>query len=369
MKTFVLIFLVLIGRWAHSQSLVLNGGFEDVNICTEFIAECAPEAWISSMNGFNNFFKDRKRSYKSANCMGIEAGHFTQDNRRTFIRTPLVCAMRAGAKYRIEFQVKSFHDVFDSLGVIFTTADPLYFRDPLHFSKASVLIHHFVDPLKFIDSLWYKVELIYTATGKERFMAMSYFAKKDYIGERSHPLENRYFVFFDDISLYPEDPHELPCRNYKERSEEIYDEDERHTMLEKKISYYRKNPPPEPPVMRTEYTRIDTLVLADILFASGKAELQPQSFGILDSFISRIRRVKVDSVVIEGHTDSVGTLSFNQQLSLARANAVRNHISDRSGVSAIISRGWAFLKPVAENSTAEGRQQNRRVEVLLYIRE
>ena len=352
-----------------SQSLVLNGGFEDVNICTEYRVECAPEAWISSSNGFANYFKDPRRSYKSVNCMGIEAGHFTQDNRRSFIRTPLVCGMRAGARYRIEFFVKSFHEIYDSLGVIFTASDPLFDKEPLHFRRPSIFLSSKYDPLGFKDSLWYRVELDYTATGDERFFSFGYFARKDYMGERAHPLENRFYVFFDDVTIIPLDPAELPCSNYRERKEEIYDENERHAMLEKKIAHYKRNPPLPPTILRNEFIKVDTMVLPDILFATGKATLEMGSYSILDSFILKINSAKVDSIVIEGHTDSTGSLSFNEQLSLARANAVKNYLSPRTRVMSIFTRGLAFLRPVSENKTPSGRQKNRRVEVLLYIRD
>jgi outer membrane protein OmpA-like peptidoglycan-associated protein len=277
--------------------------------------------------------------------------------------------MRAGANYRIEFFVKSFHEIYDSLGVIFTASDPLFDKEPLHFKKPSIFLSSKYDPLGFRDSLWYKIELDYTANGEERFFSFGYFARENYFGERAHPLENRFFVFFDDVAIYPQDPNELPCRNYRERKEEIYDENERHTLLEKKIAHYKRNPPPPPTVLRNEFIRIDTLVLPDILFASGKAKLEPGSYTTLDSFILKINSTNVDSIVIEGHTDSIGSFSFNEQLSLARANAVKNYLSVRSGVSSIFTRGLAFLRPVAENKTPAGRQKNRRVEVLLYIRD
>jgi outer membrane protein OmpA-like peptidoglycan-associated protein len=69
---------------------------------------------------------------------------------------------------------------------------------------------------------------------------------------------------------------------------------------------------------------------------------------------------------VEGHTDSVGSDDYNQQLSEKRAGAVRDYLVQQ-GISAdgIVSRGLGKTQPVASNDTAEGRQQNRRVELVL----
>jgi len=71
-------------------------------------------------------------------------------------------------------------------------------------------------------------------------------------------------------------------------------------------------------------------------------------------------------VQIEGHTDSVGSDEYNQTLSENRANAVKDYFVQQ-GISAdsIEARGFGKTQPIATNDTAEGRQQNRRVELVL----
>ena len=364
------IFLILYSSLqSHSQSLLVNGGFEDINICTEYRVECAPEAWISSSHGFANYFKDPRRSHKSVNCMGIEAGHFQKNFMRTFIRSRLICGLRKGGKYKLEFYIKSPHDLLDSVGVYFSSGDPLFDKTPVQKIIPSLYLDEFVRPLNIHDSGWHKLEIIYTANGEERFMALGYFAKEDFLGDRVSPLENRYFIFFDDISLEPIDNHESLCSNWEQMKEEVYDENERHHLLQKKINYYKANPPLPPTIVRNSYVKIDTLVLPDILFATGNAVLQPQSHQLLDSFCRRIEKTQIDSIIVEGHTDSVGTYMLNEKLSLDRAVAVKAYLQDKTGFSRITARGWAYLKPVADNKTPQGRQRNRRVEVFLYIRE
>src|SRR6185312_9769763 len=106
--------------------------------------------------------------------------------------------------------------------------------------------------------------------------------------------------------------------------------------------------------------------MSDVLFKTG-------SFELLSG--ARERLAKVSGIVlahpglhleVEGHTDSVGSDEYNQQLSEKRADAVRSYLVQQ-GIpeSAIVARGLGKSSPVASNDTAEGRQQNRRVEMVI----
>ena len=106
--------------------------------------------------------------------------------------------------------------------------------------------------------------------------------------------------------------------------------------------------------------------MSDVLFRSGSVELLPAA---------RERLAKVSGIVlaypslhvsIEGHTDSVGSDEYNQDLSERRAQSVRDYFV-RGGIpeGAVDARGFGKAEPVASNETSEGRQQNRRVELVL----
>ena len=106
--------------------------------------------------------------------------------------------------------------------------------------------------------------------------------------------------------------------------------------------------------------------MSDVLFDTGSSTLKPGA---------REKLAKISGIVlahlglnlqIEGHTDSVGSNEFNQQLSERRADTVRNFLAEQ-GVpgSAIVARGFGKTQPVASNDTAEGRQRNRRVELVV----
>lgn len=108
------------------------------------------------------------------------------------------------------------------------------------------------------------------------------------------------------------------------------------------------------------------LTLDDVLFEFNKAVLQPGSERTLRKVAEFLREHPGRDVRIEGFTDSIGTDSYNQQLSERRADAVRAALVD-AGVAPerIVSAGYGEQYPVATNDTEAGRQQNRRVEIII----
>lgn len=104
-----------------------------------------------------------------------------------------------------------------------------------------------------------------------------------------------------------------------------------------------------------------------VLFQSGKSSLAPTVRGNLNSVADALKTLDPgQTVVVEGHTDSVGSDENNQKLSQQRAEAVRDYLVER-GVRAeqIRAEGRGESNPIAENDTAEGRATNRRVELVI----
>lgn len=108
------------------------------------------------------------------------------------------------------------------------------------------------------------------------------------------------------------------------------------------------------------------LTLGDVLFDTGRAELKPGAFRTVDRLATFMRDHPERSLEVEGYTDSVGGDALNLALSQRRANAVRAALVSR-GVegSRITTNGMGKASPVASNDTAEGRQRNRRVEIVI----
>jgi outer membrane protein OmpA-like peptidoglycan-associated protein len=103
-----------------------------------------------------------------------------------------------------------------------------------------------------------------------------------------------------------------------------------------------------------------------VTFDVGRATIKPQFYGALDSVASTLNQYGKTRIEIEGHTDSTGSAEMNQQLSENRAMAVASHLASR-GVprDRMYAIGYGKTQPIADNSTAEGRARNRRVEIIV----
>ncbi|MFS2134836.1 OmpA family protein [Duganella sp. Dugasp56] len=107
----------------------------------------------------------------------------------------------------------------------------------------------------------------------------------------------------------------------------------------------------------------ETLARRIIEFESGKAALTASGKGILDEMAAALQKVKGKKVEVIGHTDNVGLRESNLTLSLARAEAVRTYLAGKAIPSEMVTvSGQGPDRPVAENSNAEGRARNRRIE-------
>jgi outer membrane protein OmpA-like peptidoglycan-associated protein len=108
------------------------------------------------------------------------------------------------------------------------------------------------------------------------------------------------------------------------------------------------------------------LTLGDVLFDTGQASLKPGAVTTIDRLAQFMRDYPERSVRIEGHTDSMGSDETNQRLSEQRALAVRNDLMARNiDAARIVTVGYGEARPIAGNDTPGGRQQNRRVEVVV----
>ena len=108
------------------------------------------------------------------------------------------------------------------------------------------------------------------------------------------------------------------------------------------------------------------ITLGDVLFNTNKAQLKSGGIYNVQKLADFLKQYPQHKVLVEGHTDSTGSGSLNQELSDRRANAVRTALIDK-GISSdrVTTRGYGEAYPIAGNDTAAGRQLNRRVEIIL----
>jgi len=108
------------------------------------------------------------------------------------------------------------------------------------------------------------------------------------------------------------------------------------------------------------------VTLGDVLFETGRAELKGGATANLGKLAAFLNQYPDRNVIIEGHTDSVGSESYNQSLSERRADSVKAYLVGQGIAAArLTSVGKGESVPVASNDSATGRQMNRRVEVII----
>ena len=108
---------------------------------------------------------------------------------------------------------------------------------------------------------------------------------------------------------------------------------------------------------------------SEFLFEFDKATLRATAEGSLKTLATLVQAYPGYPLLIEGHTDNVGSREYNQKLSDERARSVAHWLTTRGGISAacITSNGYGLEKPIAANDSEDGRQKNRRVEVHLQL--
>jgi outer membrane protein OmpA-like peptidoglycan-associated protein len=126
-----------------------------------------------------------------------------------------------------------------------------------------------------------------------------------------------------------------------------------------------------------EKVRVDTVYIKDaiddinkilsdvVLFDFDKYDLTEEAIPVLNQVAAILKQHPKADIIVEGHTDSVGSEAYNQKLSENRANTVVNYLKDQGVVCGLEAIGYGKTRPVTDNSTAELRHQNRRIEFRL----
>ena len=122
-----------------------------------------------------------------------------------------------------------------------------------------------------------------------------------------------------------------------------------------------------PPVPSIEANSLLINLDSEVLFDVDKYDVRvhPEAEEVLKNLAIVLKEMDVKNFEIDGHTDSDGSDEYNQVLSEKRANSVKNFLVSQGVTAEITTKGYGESKPVASNDTAEGKQKNRRVEIII----
>jgi len=111
---------------------------------------------------------------------------------------------------------------------------------------------------------------------------------------------------------------------------------------------------------------LSLIMPGNITFATGDYQIRSDFLPVLDSVANVLKEFKKTAIEVSGHTDSTGSAQLNQTLSEQRAGSVKDYLVSRGVASGRVHAvGYGFRYPIASNSAASGREQNRRVELKL----
>ncbi len=375
---FIALFIPL---FASAQTnLLLNGGFEDVNVCTEYDAECGVEGWF--------YLKDVKAQMLSNetnikllgnNSFGIFFNWLGYTEFAPLIGTILPCGLQKGKQYTFKGIISAKLNAKLILLPGICTGE-CFFVPKRPFAKT--LIPDSISALAPVPNTnFFQFTYSFTATGTEKYLTFGTYIKEDTTGAKKKLIGTQTVsIVLDNFQLIPADGKETTCANFTLNKEKIYAYNFRHKEMDYSLfgkgdlgvffdqqdsNSITRMQEPLPPVIR------DTLKLGDVFFDFNKANLKPDATGMLANyFISEQANNNIDSIYIEGHTDSIGTDKRNMELSKQRCESVRDWLSLNNVVrnEAMHIRPFGKAKPVATNKTAEGRAMNRRVELIIFRR-
>jgi outer membrane protein OmpA-like peptidoglycan-associated protein len=372
MRFFIFISFLLLSLVASAQNLLINGSFEDENICTEYHEPCAPEGWFGNTGGFKNYIVDSGSAYDGSHYLAVEAGRTRNKYQRSYTRTQLLCNLREGNKYRLQFYLKAPTKILDSIGIYFTATDFLFDKNFLYKIDPTAYV---IDENKLAgdNNGWQKASFIYTAKGNEKYVTIANFSKRDINGETGLPGESHFFVYLDAVSLVPLNPDEQLCGDWQAARTQIYEVNDRHEYFERYVRFYRtQNKVAEPP--KLSLTRIyasKKIVLKDELFIAGRSNLHSNGYAMLDNFCGNLTGPSIDNIAITSYADSTGDAPGTDEISIQRTGLVKEYLRRKLNVEEknITVNGQQPGQSSTGAPNTQGKQKRRRVEVVIHLHE
>jgi outer membrane protein OmpA-like peptidoglycan-associated protein len=234
---------------------------------------------------------------------------------------------------------------------------------------------------KINETDFFEFRYSFVATGTEKYLSFGAFIEEDTVGAKRALTGNQTVsLVLDNFKLVSSEKEESSCDDFLVNKEKIYRYNSRHKDMDYALygkgelpllfneadsGYITRIRPAERPMLKT-----DTLKLGDVFFDFNKAVLKPSALGLLQTYFTgnNMSSSAIDSIYVDGHTDSIGTESKNLILSQLRCESIQSWLVGNNITTAdrIIIRPFGKTKPVATNANATGRALNRRVEMIIF---
>ena len=342
-KIYILLFLTFVFSISFAQkNLVPNGGFEaHKNKRNTSITNAAPWKGIATVDYYLQALKLDTSIYHGPHTGEASVGLRFQLKYKEYLYVKLTQPLKADSVYHIQayFRLLSISTTaLKHLGIYiskkpFVLSDKVDYTNSVYMYEQKGLVNNFN---------WIKLEGEYTAVGGERYITIGNFVKNT---KRDMYRMNRskLFILFHESYYFVDD---------------VY--------VGLKVDS-TKLPKFKPVVIKKDTTKSnlktgDIVQLKSIFFETAKSELVDDSYPELDKLVDVLEKNPTMEIQINGHTDNQGNDDNNQKLSEARAKAVFDYLIEKGVGNEIDFKGYGSTKPIASNSTEDGRKQNRRVE-------
>lgn len=359
-RVFIILLINILPVIACSQNLLLNSGFEEYNNCTEYHMDCSVEAWfnIPAENVLVNG-KESPNPVLGRNLLVVPVDQ-SRGGRTKIVYTLLGCPLQENKTYLLNFFLHTAGRPFYSFDIGFSAEEPVL--ESLDSQQIETMVT--VTPADIISDYkmgWKVVQLSFTANGGERFMQLGNLTHTEgrYKPVQSTNKQGDICFFIDEMTLRTSYPSVL-CPEFESNKQKVYAQNYRHTEQTRVLEMTKK-----PDAMIS--IRADTVMMPAVYFDVDKALIKPAGKRFLDSLSVSLRLKKIMLIQVTGHTDNTGTKEHNRNLSMQRAVSVRDYlVSDNiQPENGFQVEGKADDEPLADNSSAAGREKNRRVALIV----
>lgn len=371
--------------YAKAQNMVVDSSFEkNSKIPVELSSIRLNASWSAPTVGTTDLFcecgrklKDKSEAQVPNNLFGTQKANtgkcyagfylFSHGDYREYLITQLNAQLKGGTKYELTMYLSladySRAAIF-RMGVAFLTGKPTYTTSNIIRNISPVYV-----PLKNqvgTDTVfWHQLIVEYEAKGGEQYLLIGSFDIYDFEETHVKPLMGKRtkinqrtdrdaYYYIDDVSL-----HEMPppvVAKFDTVVPAIIDTIRALTTVEANFGNDTTRP-------IIEIIADKTFILKNILFETNRAVLLPSSYSELDAFAAYLVKNPLLYIEIGGHTDNTGGEEQNKILSEKRANTVADYLITKGvELTRVTFKGYGSTKPIANNSTEEGKKQNRRVE-------
>lgn len=368
-----LLVIILSACWvlqSRAQNLVANPSFEEMEICPgnytlselkaikgwwqasegtpDYFNSCSTKAGVP-----NNTFGSQEAKEGKAYSGLVLFSYANSTTYREYIQTKLSRPLNAGEMVCIELYISAAEKcsyVADGLGVVLSKEKIKHIRKGVIGGQTMAMSNPGLNMLDDTEN-WNLLSDVYIAKGGEEYITIGNFKtdKELKIIRRTEDLgknanTNWAYVYLDNVSVKPiKEKAECSCEN---------------EILAGMVV--------DPPLQLSEYKKIK---LDDILFDFDKDALTADANKQLEEVYKLLKKNRAMYMEISGHTDIVGPDGYNLDLSKRRAQRVINHLSSKGIATERLKIAFFGSKqPVVENSTDDGRAQNRRVEFQILER-